>query len=228
MKRTAQFVLSLILLFGGYLFAQTTDTETDNMAISDQPKPELRVETEEDAQLNFMELFEIKAENSKKAKTLGEALFRKEPNPSSENWDFVIPQGTIVETYKYFPKEAAWAIKYNNHWGFVSATMIMPVKEQTVASNFTPYDEAPQLLTAIKPKYPPDAKKNGIEGKVVVKILISKTGAVTETEIAKSIPELDAAAIDAIKKVKFKPGKYKGKPVDVWVRIPINFEIEKF
>jgi len=28
--------------------------------------------------------------------------------------------------------------------------------------------------------------------------------------------------------VKFKPGKYKRKPVDVWVRIPINFEIESF
>jgi len=228
MKRTALLLFSSAFVFCGYIFAQSTDVDLDNMANNDQPKPDLKVEVEESLELNFIEFFEIKTENAKKAKTLGEAVFRKEPNPSSEHWDFMIPKGTIVETYKYFPKEAAWAIKFNNHWGFVSATMVMPVQEKAPESNYTPYDEAPQLLSSIKLKYPPDAKKKGIEGKVVVKILISKTGAVETTEIAKSIPELDAAAIDAIKKVKFKPGKYKGKPVDVWVRIPINFEIEKF
>ena len=60
---------------------------------------------------------------------------------------------------KYFPKDAAWIIKYNNTWGFVSTTMIMPVQEKASASNFTPYDEAPKMLSSVQINYPQEAKK---------------------------------------------------------------------
>lgn len=206
------------------IFSQTTDDQ--NMAIADAENPDLLLETKEE--VNFVDLFEINTNLVKKAKTLGETYMRKSPLPDSENLEQAIPQGTIVETYNYFPKEASWAIKYNNTWGFVSATMIMPVQENTVSTKFTPYDEPPKMLSSISLKYPPEAKKAGIQGKVVMKILISKTGEVKVVEVMKSIPELDAAAMDAVKKIKFRPGKYKGKPVEVWMRIPINFGLESF
>ncbi|MCD4666003.1 MAG: energy transducer TonB [Bacteroidales bacterium] len=222
--KTIIFLFCTILLFNNLLKAQNSDA--GDIAVNNEEKPELKVN--ELKEINFIELYEINTKLVKKAKTLGEAIIRTEPEASSNMLDIIIPKGAIVETYKYFPKEAVWIVKYNNSWGFVSATMIMPVQEKKQASNFTPYDEAPKLLSRIKLKYPKEANQNGIEGKVIVKLLISKTGAVKETEVIKSIPELDNAAIDAVKKLKFKPAKYKGKVVDVWVRLPINFEIEKF
>jgi len=201
------------------------NTETGDMANSEVIMPPLKEEAIEE--INFIERYEIDAKNGKKAKILNDASMNSEPSASSDLL-VIIPKGAIVETYKYLPREDVWVVKHNNTWGFVSATMIMPVQEKIHASNFTPYDEAPKLLSSIKITYPPKAKQNRIEGKVLLKILISKTGAVKEIEVIKSIPELDNAAIEAIKNVKFKPGKYKRKPVDVWVRIPINFEIESF
>lgn len=226
MKRinTCIVFLSLISLMNNNIFSQTTDDQ--KMAINDAKKPDLLLETNEE--VSFVDLFEINTSAIKKAKTLGEAYMRKSPSPNSENLEQTIPQGSIVETYNYFPKEAVWAIKYNNTWGFVSATMIMPVQEKAVSSNFVPYDEPPKMLSSINLKYPSEAKKAGIQGKVVMKILISNTGEVIVVEVIKSIPELDAAAVDAVKKIKFRPGKYKGKPVEVWMRIPINFGLESF
>ncbi|MEZ5197718.1 MAG: energy transducer TonB [Bacteroidales bacterium] len=226
MKRinTCIVFLSLISLMNNNIFSQTTDDQ--NMAINNAEKPNLLLETKEE--VNFVDLFEINTGVVKKAKTLGDTYMRKSPSADAEHLDQVIPQGTIVETYNYFPKEASWAIKFNNTWGFVPATMIMPVKENAVPSDFTPYDEPPKMLSSINLKYPPEAKKAGSQGKVVMKILISNTGEVKVVEVIKSIPELDAAAMDAVKKIKFRPGKYKGKPVEVWMRIPINFGLETF
>lgn len=206
------------------IFSQATDDQ--NMAINNAEKPELLLQANEE--VDFVEMFEINTGVVKKAKTLGETYMRRAPSTDAENLEITIPQGTIVETYNYFPKEAMWAIKFNNVWGFVSATMIMPVQESTVSTTFTPYDEPPKMLTGINLKYPPEAKKAGIQGKVIMKILISKTGEVKVVEVMKSIPELDEAAVDAVKKLKFRPGKYKGKPVEVWMRIPINFGLETF
>lgn len=223
MKKSTIYVLSSILFLSTNLISQ--NTETDDMATSDAVMPPIQKEAVEE--INFIELYEIDAKKVKKAKTLCDASMSSEPSASSDLLE-IIPKGTTVETYKYLRREAVWVVKHKNTWGFVSATMIMPVQEKIPATNFTPYDEAPKLLSGIKIEYPPKAKQNGIEGKVLLKILISKTGAVKEVEVIKSIPELDDAAIKAIKNVKFKPGKYQRKPVDVWVRIPINFEIESF
>ena len=42
---------------------------------------------------------------------------KAEPSQSSESMNIVIPIGTVINTYKYFPQEAAWAIKYNEKLG---------------------------------------------------------------------------------------------------------------
>ena len=104
----------------------------------------------------------------------------------------------------------------------------MPVQEKVVEANQPPFDEPAKMLSKIQINYPAEAKKADISGKVIVKVLISKTGSVLETEIVKSIPGLDGAAIEAVNKTRFKPAKFEGKPVEVWVRIPIHFEIGKF
>jgi TonB family protein len=174
---------------------------------------------------DFIIKYNINTNQGKKAKILSETHLRTGTELSSEQFQ-MISTGTNIETYKYFPKDAVWAIKYNEYWGFVPATAIMILQEKTTEADQLLYDEAPKMLSAIKINYPVGAKNAGTSGKVIVKALISKTGSVIETEIAESIPGLDDAAKDAVKKVKFKPGKFDGKPVEVWIRIPVNFEIE--
>jgi len=83
-------------------------------------------------------------------------------------------------------------------------------------------------LTPIRPKYPKEAKDAGIEGTVIVQVFVDEKGKVTETKISKGIPNsrLDEAAIEAIRKTRFKPAKAREKSVGVWISIPINFRLK--
>lgn len=76
--------------------------------------------------------------------------------------------------------------------------------------------------------YPEDAFNNNIEGKVLIRFVISKDGAVTNASVLRSAdPALDKAALEAVKRLpKFNPGKQGGKPVNVWYTLPIVFKIQ--
>lgn len=74
--------------------------------------------------------------------------------------------------------------------------------------------------------YPEEAKKAGVEGKVVIQALIDENGDVIKTSILKSLGSgCDEAALKAIKKTKFTPGMNKGKKVKAEVKIPISFKL---
>jgi periplasmic protein TonB len=77
-------------------------------------------------------------------------------------------------------------------------------------------------------RYPEEAYNNNIEGKVLIRFVISKDGSVTNVTVLRSAdPALDKAALDAVKKLpKFNPGKQAGKPVNVWYTLPIVFKIQ--
>ncbi len=93
---------------------------------------------------------------------------------------------------------------------------------------FIPYDDPPKPLTTIKPKYPEIAQEAGIEGTVIVQVFVDKKGRVKETIILKGIPNtgLDEAAIDAIRRTRFKPAKQRERAVGVWISIPVNFKLK--
>ena len=185
------------------------------------------IKTEANKTIDFTMFYNINIVNVKKAKILRDAEAYITPLLNSPEPEFKIPQGSVVEIYKYFPKDASQAIKCDNQWCFVSSALIVPLQEKVQESSVLLYDEAPKILSTIQINYPEEAKKNGITGKVLLKILVSKTGFVDQVVVIKSIPGLDKAALEAVKKLKFKPGKYQGKPVDTWIKLPINFEIER-
>ena len=93
---------------------------------------------------------------------------------------------------------------------------------------FIPYDEPPVPLTPIRPKYPEIAQEAGIEGTVFIQAFIDKKGRVIETTIIKGIPNtgLDEAAIEAIRKTRFRPAKQRERAVGVWISIPVNFKLK--
>ncbi|MBD3377065.1 TonB family protein [candidate division KSB1 bacterium] len=101
------------------------------------------------------------------------------------------------------------------------------------AQIFVAYDEPPQPIGGFPAiqrnlKYPEIARKAGVEGRVVVNVLIDENGRVVDAKILKSLGNngCDEAAIEAIKSVKWKPAKQRDKPVKVWVGIPVVFMLK--
>ena len=93
---------------------------------------------------------------------------------------------------------------------------------------FIPYDDPPVAITPIKPIYPEIAQEAGIEGVVIVQAFIDAKGRVKETLILKGVPNtgLDEAAMEAIRKTRFRPAKQRERPVGVWISIPVNFKLK--
>ena len=75
-------------------------------------------------------------------------------------------------------------------------------------------------------KYPPLARQAGLEGMVVVKVVIDETGRPLNPEVAKSVHEiLDQAAIEAVLEQRFEPGRQRNRPVRVAMAIPVRFQL---
>jgi len=93
---------------------------------------------------------------------------------------------------------------------------------------FIPYDDPPVAMSPIRPKYPEIAQEAGIEGVVVVQAFIDEKGRVKETLILKGVPNtgLDEAAMEAIRKTRFRPAKQRERAVGVWISIPVNFRLK--
>ena len=93
---------------------------------------------------------------------------------------------------------------------------------------FIPYDDPPVAMSPIRPRYPEIAQEAGIEGVVVVQAFIYEEGRVKETLILKGVPNtgLDEAAMEAIRKTRFRPAKQRERAVGVWISIPVNFRLK--
>jgi periplasmic protein TonB len=75
--------------------------------------------------------------------------------------------------------------------------------------------------------YPDLAYQAGMEGKVVLKVLVDKRGNYEKHIVLQDPHELlTKAVISKVSQLKFTPGIQAGRPVKVWVTIPVNFEIK--
>ena len=76
--------------------------------------------------------------------------------------------------------------------------------------------------------YPPVAQENGIQGKVTVQFVVTKTGSVGQVKVVRGKdPDLDKEAVRVVKSLpKFTPGKMNGHAVNVWYTVPITFKLQ--
>jgi TonB family protein len=83
----------------------------------------------------------------------------------------------------------------------------------------------PQIARELVAKYPPELRKRGISGSVLVLVLVDENGVVLETDIKKGggYIEFDRAAHDVARSMRFTPAFYRGLPVRVWTQIPLMF-----
>jgi protein TonB len=93
------------------------------------------------------------------------------------------------------------------------------------ASEFVPYEDPPILIELPTPDYPELARNAEMEGVVLVRALVGKDGSVKDAFVTKEVPMLNEAAVDAVKRAKFKPALQQRRPVAVWVQVPINFKL---
>lgn len=77
-------------------------------------------------------------------------------------------------------------------------------------------------------KYPEEAVKNNIEGRVIVRFVVGKNGKIYNPEVVRSIhPALDAEAVRVIKAMpEWTPGLKDGKAVNVKYTIPVSFKLQ--
>jgi protein TonB len=99
-----------------------------------------------------------------------------------------------------------------------------PSPDETISVNKPPY--ADNSLIMSKLQYPELAKKAGLEGKVVLRVLVRRNGSVKKFIVENSDSEIfNKSAGDAVMKTQFLPAIQNGKPVACWLSVPISFKI---
>ena len=78
-----------------------------------------------------------------------------------------------------------------------------------------------------RPQYPESARREGREGRVLLRVLIDDQGRAKTVEINTSSGSqvLDRAAAEAIQRWRFHPARYGDQPVESWLRVPIEFRL---
>ncbi|MCU0231898.1 MAG: energy transducer TonB, partial [Acidobacteria bacterium] len=89
--------------------------------------------------------------------------------------------------------------------------------------------EPPTLLEKIEPVYPPTARKEGRQGKVIIQAVIDTQGHVrapTLLKVPEGCEDLAAAVVDAVSRWKYAPATRNGVPVTAYFTVVINFKLE--
>ena len=78
------------------------------------------------------------------------------------------------------------------------------------------------------PDYPRLARRRGYQGTVILAVMVEKTGRVKDVKLDKSSghDSLDRAAKRAVKGWRFDPGRHGDDPVDMWVKVPVRFQLQ--
>lgn len=77
-------------------------------------------------------------------------------------------------------------------------------------------------------KYPVIAAENGIEGRVIVQFVVSKTGSISDVRVARGVdPSLDREAVRVVSSMpNWTPGKQNGTSVNVRYTLPVTFKLQ--
>ena len=102
-------------------------------------------------------------------------------------------------------------------WAQLSPSRIQ-VDEQTVRAKLI-------KTSSVAPNYPEEARKNHIEGGVVLHIVVGRTGSVKRLDVVKGDPALAQAAAEAVRKWKFEPTFRGGRSVEVESEIRVDFTL---
>ena len=108
----------------------------------------------------------------------------------------------------------------------VGAAASAPTVRESVPATPASFNAA--YLRNAPPRYPLIARRNGVEGTVRLKVLVTRDGRAAQLELDKSSGSsaLDNAALEAVKNWQFVPARRGQEPVESWVLVPVVFKLE--
>ena len=81
----------------------------------------------------------------------------------------------------------------------------------------------PERTTFVSPQYPEVARKARAGGRVILEIVVGRTGDVEGVKILRSNPLFDLAAVEAVKMWKYRPALQGGRPVRAYLTVVVEF-----
>lgn len=84
----------------------------------------------------------------------------------------------------------------------------------------------PRKVKDVRPIYPALAREARVQGLVILETVIDKEGRTSDVRVLRSVPELDQAAIDAVRQWEYTPTLLNGMPVDVIFTVTVNFTLQ--
>ena len=74
--------------------------------------------------------------------------------------------------------------------------------------------------------YPEAARQEGVEGRVIVQFVVDEAGGVRDAVAVRSPDDrLSEAAVDAVERMRFEPGRHRGQAVAVRFAVPVTFRL---
>jgi periplasmic protein TonB len=109
-----------------------------------------------------------------------------------------------------------------------SASKETDTESEPLSEKQTIREARPLYRSNPPPKYPAVARRRGFQGNVVLEVLVGPVGNVIELHVLSSsgYPILDRAAKSSVKNWIFEPGMRGQQKVEMWVRVPIRFELK--
>jgi TonB family protein len=86
---------------------------------------------------------------------------------------------------------------------------------------------AKMVLHKVQPKYPEEARENGIEGTVRLHAIIARDGSIAQLELVSGHPVLAKSALEAVRQWLYKPTLLNGEPVEVDTTIDVIFSLSR-
>ncbi|NOT44387.1 MAG: energy transducer TonB [Acidobacteria bacterium] len=83
----------------------------------------------------------------------------------------------------------------------------------------------PTKTKDVRPSYPPIAQSARVQGVVIIEATIGPDGRVADARVLRSVPLLDAAAIEAVRQWEFTPTLLNGQPVPVIMTVTVQFAL---
>jgi TonB family protein len=85
--------------------------------------------------------------------------------------------------------------------------------------------QEPRRLRDVKPIYPTAALAAGISGAVIIEAVIARDGTVANARVVQGVPELDGAALAAVRQWLYRPTMLNGQPAAVVVNVTMTFVV---
>jgi protein TonB len=92
--------------------------------------------------------------------------------------------------------------------------------------DFVSVEEEPVKITTAPPAYPALARQAGVQGTVIVRVLVGKDGRVKDTKLIEGHEMLRESALEYARSLVFRPALQKHRPVEVWVNVPVTYRLQ--